>query len=549
MPGGTTSRLDLDRAAVRHATALAIAVAALLLRLWRVGVQPLWFDEAMTVHIVHAADGLRYVHNTPPLYYLLLRAWTAVFGLEPAALRSFSAVAGAAFVWAAFHAARCAFGNRAALAAALFAAIAPIHVYYSQEARAYALLMLELLVAVWMLFRLARGVRRGPLALLAAASVAGLYTHFLAAITLALAFAMAVATAPSPVRRKLAAALGTVAAVAALAVLPWVVVWASHTPFAPRDMSWLANVWQQLPGAGALTSSIELLLVGGQQGRTPVTLKQFTWLEFPDGARIAALVCAGALVAWALVRWRRLGESRRRTTVQSLVLFAGPLAATWTASFVRPIHCPGRYDVIAFPGLVMLLAASIDVALAAPRAAARRLAGGLVLVLAAVLAAKDWCYLTARAEPDPAPVVAQVLQANVHSDDAVVLCGAAAVPVLAALYQQGFVRSGRTCRSPRSGVEFACVLLPRSLEEAPGTVTRYVRALQDASLAPELARVLPELDAAAIWLVLGDDLHPERPAAQPVRDRLFAVLRAAGYEIVSGQADLGVTHLRRRRPR
>jgi hypothetical protein len=311
-------------------------------------------------------------------------------------------------------------------------------------------------------------------------------------------------------------------------------------------MSWLADVWQSLPGPSAFWSSIELLLVGGQQGRTPVTLKQFTWLEFADWARIAALVGAGTLIAWSLLRWRRLGERQRRTMAHCLVLFAGPLVATWLVSFVHPIYCPGRYDVIAFPGLAMLLAGSIGGAFDTPRPAARWLAAGLVLVVAAVLVAKDWCYLTARAVPDPAPVVAQGLQANVQAGDAVVLCGAVGVPVLAELYQDGFEWRERRCRSTRANLEFPCRLLPPSLEAAPGTVTRYVRALQDGSLASELERLLQELDAPAIWLVLGEDLHPERPEAQAVRERLFAVLRAAGYEITATQADLGLTHLRRR---
>ncbi len=546
MPGGTGSRLDLDRVSVRHAAALVIAIAALALRLWRIDVQPLWFDEAMTVHIVHANDGLEFVHNTPPLYYLLLRAWTLVFGLEPAALRSFSALAGAAFVQVAFHAARCAFGNRAALAAALFTAVAPIHVYYSQEARAYSLLMLELMVAVWMLWRLTAAVRVGSLVMLAAASVAAVYTHFLAAIALAIAFATVVAIAPANARARLNAALAGVSAVVALAVLPWVVWWKQRTPFTAQDMSWLADVWQTLPGASAFWSSIELLLVGGQQGRTPVTLKQFTWLEFANWARIAALVSAGTLIVWSLLRWRRLADRQRRSMAHGLVLFAGPLVASWLVSFVHPIYCPGRYDVIAFPGLAMLLAGSIGGAFDTPRAASRWIAGGLVLVLAAVLVAKDWCYLTARAVPAPAPAVAQVLQANVQARDAVVLCGAAAVPVLAELYQDGFQWSSGRCRSTRTHLEFPCRLLPPSLEEAPGTVTRYVRALQDGSLASELERLLPELDAPAIWLVLGEDLHPERPESRQVRERLFGVLRAAGYEITATQADLGLTHLRRR---
>ncbi|MBM4062943.1 MAG: hypothetical protein FJ265_17885, partial [Planctomycetes bacterium] len=235
MAGPPPRWLDLDRRLVRHGLALLFAFAALFLRLSCIDTQPLWFDEGMTLHIVHAPDGLAYVHNTPPLYYWLLRPWTSWFGIGAAGLRSLSALAGAGFVWAAFHGARCAFGNRAALPAALLALLSPIQLYYSQEARAYALLLLLLLVALWMLWRLAERVRIGAFVLLVGASAGALYTHYLAAFLLAPAYAVCAWSPPPGARRTLVRALGAAALAVVLLLLPWLLTWSQSTEFEARD--------------------------------------------------------------------------------------------------------------------------------------------------------------------------------------------------------------------------------------------------------------------------------------------------------------------------
>ncbi len=69
-----TGHLDLDRPVVRHAVAAAFALLALGLRWCSLGTQELWFDETLTAHIAWAPNGLEFMHNTPPLYFVLARA-------------------------------------------------------------------------------------------------------------------------------------------------------------------------------------------------------------------------------------------------------------------------------------------------------------------------------------------------------------------------------------------------------------------------------------------------------------------------------------------
>lgn len=124
-----------------------ITVAGLILRLVRIGDQPLWLDEAASLHyarqslgtIWSAADPID--ESNPPLYYALLHFWLW-FGESETALRVLSAVIGALVIPVTFFLGRTVSGDRVAILAAALVAASPIGVQYGQEARVYTLLAL-----------------------------------------------------------------------------------------------------------------------------------------------------------------------------------------------------------------------------------------------------------------------------------------------------------------------------------------------------------------------------------------------------------------------
>ena len=79
---------------------------------------------------------------TPPFYYCVAWVWARVFGFGEAGLRSLSALAGVATVPAAYAAARTLISRRAGWVAAALVACNPLLIWYSQEARSYAVLVL-----------------------------------------------------------------------------------------------------------------------------------------------------------------------------------------------------------------------------------------------------------------------------------------------------------------------------------------------------------------------------------------------------------------------
>ncbi len=128
-----------------------IVALALVLRLINLGRRPLWYDEAFAVlyaqkpletmlygTITQVEGAAADVH--PLFFYSTLHTWMRAFGQSPVAVRALSVLLGTATIAMAYLLARRLFGHGAGLATAFILAVAPFHVYYSQEARMYALL-------------------------------------------------------------------------------------------------------------------------------------------------------------------------------------------------------------------------------------------------------------------------------------------------------------------------------------------------------------------------------------------------------------------------
>ncbi len=122
----------------------------------------------------------------PPLYYLGLRAWTALFGHGDAGERSFAAVTSVVAVGLLYDAARILHGRAVAAWAALLMAVAIPQVEQARLTSNYALELAAVLAAVDALARVqVLGVSRRRLAAVAAAVMAAALTHYFAVGALA----------------------------------------------------------------------------------------------------------------------------------------------------------------------------------------------------------------------------------------------------------------------------------------------------------------------------------------------------------------------------
>jgi uncharacterized membrane protein len=124
--------------------AALLVVIGLVLRFGFLGMDSFWLDEVNSVWLVlhHSAADLwtRNVDGHPPLFYVILRETLSLTGVSEFAARLPSAVASALNLSLIFVLARrLHVRRRFALAATVLLALAPIDIWYAQEARMYAL--------------------------------------------------------------------------------------------------------------------------------------------------------------------------------------------------------------------------------------------------------------------------------------------------------------------------------------------------------------------------------------------------------------------------
>jgi mannosyltransferase len=207
----------------RHLQLLAgITIAGALLRFVTLDVQSYWFDEVATVNILRHGFGdmisaVSSGESTPPLYYVVAWLWSKVFGTGEFGLRSLSALLGTLTIPLVFVLGRDLVGQRTGVIAAALCAFNPLLIWYSQEARSYALMVLLATLSLIALLRVLQEPSPRRLAAWACISILAIATHYFAGFLVA-AEALWLLYRLSD-RRRVALAVGTVA-IAAAALLP-----------------------------------------------------------------------------------------------------------------------------------------------------------------------------------------------------------------------------------------------------------------------------------------------------------------------------------------
>lgn len=202
-----------------------VVLAGALLRIAGVG-QNLFGDELFAYFEVHGRslggvfDQLRAppvaypTEVSPPLFFVL--AWAADALGDPVALRVPSLLAGTGAIAVVWALGRRVAGEGAGLVGAAVLALSPYAIFYSQEARPYALMMLLVALSTLGALGIASGRGRGWWGLYAVAAVGAAYTHYTAVFALA-----AQAGWLLWVRRDALGALLAVHLGMAVAYLPW----------------------------------------------------------------------------------------------------------------------------------------------------------------------------------------------------------------------------------------------------------------------------------------------------------------------------------------
>lgn len=150
-------QVDLEELAPWLVFAITLVGGGLRLLLLRT--KGLWLDETFSIWLANQSipdllDWVSKIDQHPPLYYLLLHFWIGRFGDLPYFTRLLSALLGAGTIPLIYLIGKRLSGAVVGLAAAVFLALSPFHIYFAQETRMYTLLTFNAAVALYALARL-----------------------------------------------------------------------------------------------------------------------------------------------------------------------------------------------------------------------------------------------------------------------------------------------------------------------------------------------------------------------------------------------------------
>ena len=340
---------------IRRLDPFAVACVAFgaLLRFATIAVQPYWFDERLTQGTLRLSFGdvLDRLITTgdeanPPLYYVLAWVWTRILGDGEVALRSLSAIFGTATIAVAYVLARELVTVRVARVVALLTAVSPLLIWYSQEARAYALLaLLSALSLLWFVRALQRPEAARPWALF---SCLALLTHYFAFFIVAVEAIWLIRRH----RRRIAAPVAVVALTAA-----------ALAPLALHQRSAGGTEWiSDVSLFGRLKGSANAFLIGASPG-----------LELAGAVLLVVAVAGLALAA-------RAAPDERRGALVALTVAAGTLALPLVLAIGGVDLVNGRNLIVAW----LPIAIVVGTGFGSRRAGRAGVAGAVVFVTLSV---------------------------------------------------------------------------------------------------------------------------------------------------------------------
>lgn len=268
-----------------------LTLVAAALRLPTLDASSLWFDEAVTLSLLRMDLGdtvaqIPRSESTPPLYYVTAWLWTRALGETEVMVRALSALAGIVTVPVLYAAGARLATRRVGLIAAALAAVSPLLVWHSQDARAYALLVLLCAVSLLAFARALAAPTARRLAAWALAAALALLTHYFAVFLVA---GEAVWLLVRHRGRRSTLAAAAVPLLVGAALLPLAVAQRTH-----GGASWLAE--REL---GARLESLWPHLLAGY-GAAPGPLASYE-SGSPPGLTIAAAALAGAGLVLAVL--------------------------------------------------------------------------------------------------------------------------------------------------------------------------------------------------------------------------------------------------------
>lgn len=356
-----------------------ILILATTLRLVKID-QSFWLDEA--INIVASQNYSFWDMVTkypvgdfhPPGYFALLWIWARIGGIGEIWVRLPSLILGVTTVWLVFLLGKELFNRKTGLFAALFMALAPLHVYYSQEARMYSFAAFSVALSFYFFWKV---LNKGNMVNLVGYGISNafvLYSDYLAYLIFPTQFIYFLLF-----KRNFLVKVISVWILNLVILIPWLAVFSKQLAAGTAAAS-LVPGWASVVG-GASVKELLLIPVKIFFGRVSIDDKQIYGLL----SSLVGIVYGGLIV----IGVRKLNSG---TKLLMFWLFI-PVILAFAISFFIPVLTYFRMLFI-LPAVYLLLAKGLDVLSQRAMPIRRRLLWLVTGTVCTVSAISLWVYYT-----------------------------------------------------------------------------------------------------------------------------------------------------------
>jgi mannosyltransferase len=292
----------------------SIMFLALFLRIVALDYHSFWYDEAVTAKLTESPTvdlirGRAKDNGNPPLYWMVSRGWSSLFGRSEIGFRTLSLLFGLLTILVLALLGRQLLGPTTGLLAAGLLAISPFHIELSNEARPYALLGFFIVINTYFFIRWIDQNRLFDLAIYSFTTFLACYSHYYALI---LPVGQFICLLTIPQRWRLILPWFGAMGVAGLLWIPWLPAFFDQLR-TPGNLSRYGDGWKYQ----FLSTPVVFSL-----GRT------FAWRDSSRG--MLGLAAFGTLVGFGIPALLALFRLRRQT-------FSATVLGAW---LLFPILCP-----------------------------------------------------------------------------------------------------------------------------------------------------------------------------------------------------------------
>lgn len=325
-----------------------ILLLATALRFYGATTSAIWCDEGSSLMLsaysfagiwAHAAHD---VH--PPLYFLVLHGWIALFGDGLLSIRTLSVLPGIATVLLGLWLVRLIATRRAALLAGVMLALLPIGVRYSQEVRMYSLLGMWLIAAtVALVYWVKAPHKKRYLVVYTLLMTAAFYTHYFTAFCVIVHWSYLLMSRQGAGMLIKQPAWWIANASIVVLFLPWVPGFIDLLQHMDELKTGGDVAWEPPVDARSLPAMFWQILIQDEGEHLPWPLFWLAPLIFLEGA------------VWTALRDPTPYKFHALVVIYTVL----PIVMIYALSFVTPLFIE-RYVMFAALGLPMIIAIAVD---------------------------------------------------------------------------------------------------------------------------------------------------------------------------------------------